>query len=54
MRPLILSTLIVLASLTQAPAQTAMPMPPSTYPDSGTFCGFMTLCDKAAAPKPNR
>ena len=54
MRSFILATLLVFASLTQVPAQTAMPMPPSTYPDSGTFCGFMTLCDKAKAPKPKR
>lgn len=50
MRPLIITVLIVFANLAQVAAQTIPTMPPSTYPEPGTFCGFLTLCPKAAAP----
>lgn len=49
MRALILTAMIVFANFTQVAAQTAPIAPPSTYPVSGTFCGFLTLCPKADA-----
>jgi hypothetical protein len=50
MRALILTLLIVFANFTQAAAQTMPTMPLATYPEPGTFCGFLTLCPNAAAP----
>lgn len=51
MRSLLLAILILAANLTPVAAQTMPTMPPSTYPEPGTFCGFVSLCPKAAAPK---
>lgn len=50
MRRLILTVVIVFANLTQVAAQTMPIMPPSTYPEPGTLCGFLTPCPKAGAP----
>lgn len=51
MRPLILALLIAVAQFTPAAAGTMPTLPPSTYPEPGTFCGLFTLCPKTAAPK---
>ncbi|MVO14688.1 hypothetical protein [Parasedimentitalea huanghaiensis] len=48
MRAVILTLLILFANAAQTPAQT---MPPSTYPEAGTFCGFLKLCPKVTTPK---
>jgi hypothetical protein len=50
MRALILTVLIVFANLTQAAAQTMPTLPTLSYPETGTFCGFLTLCPKAVSP----
>ena len=50
MRSLILTVLIVFATLTEVTAQPMPTLPPSTYPEAGTFCGFLTLCPKAVVP----
>ena len=41
MRTLFLATAL---TFTIVPAVQAMTMPTLTYPEPGTFCGFMTLC----------
>lgn len=51
MRPMILATLIVLASFAQGAAQPMPSMPPSDFPEAGTFCDVMTLCTKAKGAK---
>jgi len=51
MRPVILAVLLVLAGLTRAPAQTMPEMPPTTFPEPGSFCGFLTMCTKATEAK---
>ncbi|WP_415402179.1 hypothetical protein [Tateyamaria sp. SN3-11] len=51
MRPFLLAVLIVFASLAQVSAQNAPTMPPSTYPDAGSFCGLFKPCSKAATQK---
>ena len=48
MRALVLTVLIVFANVAQAPAQTTPTMPPSTFPETGTFCGPLQLCPKPA------
>ncbi len=50
MRSIILAGLIVFASQMQATAQTTLTMPPSTYPEQGAFCGFLTPCTSKARP----
>lgn len=44
MRPIQLSMIVLLVSLSHASAQTLPSEMPTTYPESGTFCGFLTLC----------
>jgi hypothetical protein len=51
MRPLILTVLIIFANTVQVPAQTMPSIPPSDYPETGTFCGLLKLCPKATIPK---
>ena len=51
MRALVLTVLIFFAITTLASAQTTPTMPPSDYPQPGTFCGLLELCPKAAIPK---
>ena len=51
MRALILTVLMFFANPAQIQAQTMPTMPPSTYPETGTFCGLLKLCPKAATPK---
>ena len=51
MRTLILAILLSPSGFTQLVAQTMPPMPPTTYPEPGTFCGFLVLCPKDAEPK---
>ena len=52
MRPILLTALIVVALPLQASALPTSMTPSLTYPQSGTFCGFMTLCSDAADPAP--
>ncbi len=51
MRALILTVLIFFANPAQIQAQTMQTMPPSTYPETGIFCGLLKLCSKTATPK---
>ncbi|GGX42917.1 hypothetical protein GCM10007385_08400 [Tateyamaria omphalii] len=52
MREFTLALAIAMASMVQVQAMPAHI--PSTYPEDGTFCGFMQLCaPKATAPRPN-
>lgn len=44
MRALIFSVAIATASATAVMSQTIATMPPSTYPETGVFCGFLRLC----------
>jgi hypothetical protein len=44
MRLPIFAMLIIFVNLTQVSAQAMPTMPPSTYPEPGTFCGLLTLC----------
>ena len=51
MREIVLAALIVVASQVPAVALEMPTMPPSTYPESGTFCGFLQPCTpKATRP----
>lgn len=54
MRPLILTVLIALASPAPVAAFAMLPMPPSDYPDQGTFCGALTPCPQPAPVQPER
>ena len=49
MRTLALVAAIVMASVIETPAQT---MPNLTYPEPGTFCGFLKPCDVQSAKTP--
>lgn len=51
MRPLILTALLVLANPVQLVAQTMLILPQTTYPEEGTFCGFLTLCPQTEKTK---
>jgi len=51
MRPFLLSALLILANTAQAGPQTMPAMPPTNFPEAGTFCGVLTLCPQAAKPK---
>ncbi len=51
MRALILTLLLFFANPAQVLAQTNPTMPPSTFPETGTFCGLLKLCPKATTPK---
>jgi hypothetical protein len=50
MRHLLLTVLIVFGNLTHVAAQTMLIMAPFTYPEFGTFCGFLKLCPKVVEP----
>ena len=51
MRPFIFSMILVLTGMAQATAQTMPNLPPTTYPEPGTFCGMLTLCPKVTVSK---
>jgi len=53
MRPLILSFFIVLGGLVEVSAMPTVVSVPTTYPEPGTFCGFMTLCPDVEVTKGN-
>lgn len=50
MRHFLLTVLIVFTNLSHVAAQTMPIMAPSSYPESGTFCGFLKLCPKVDEP----
>jgi hypothetical protein len=50
MRPYLLAALITFASVSLVAAQTIPTIPPTTYPEPGTFCGFLKLCPKDTVP----
>ena len=47
MRIFIAALLFTAVGHTQVSAQTIGTIPNLTYPEHGTFCGFLTLCDGA-------
>lgn len=51
MRTIVLTVMIAVASPTLVVAQSMPTMPPSTYPETGTFCGLLTLCPEAEKTK---
>ena len=51
MRPLVFTLLISLTIPATVAAQHMPTTPPSTFPETGSFCGFLTLCPKAEVSK---
>ncbi|MEL6572421.1 MAG: hypothetical protein AAFQ64_12210 [Pseudomonadota bacterium] len=51
MRSLILSAFILLGGLAEVAAMSMPGSVPTTYPEPGTFCGFMTLCPDVEVTK---
>ncbi len=47
MRPLFLATVLLATSLVPASAQSIPDAPTLTYPEPGTFCGVLKLCDES-------
>jgi len=58
MRHFILATFVFFMSFSLAQAQMAPSLPPSTFPETGTFCGWFKLCSSVgitsdeASPSP--
>ena len=51
MRSFILSAFILLGGVVEVAAMPVLPTVTSTFPEPGTFCGFMTLCPEVQVTK---
>lgn len=54
MRPFIIAAMLTVSLPIQATAQMMPTATPTTYPEAGTFCGFLTLCTQSDRVKADK